>query len=133
MFQNGVISYVVDDDVCIVTYEKNAVIDNEQSNIIVSEKERLIRSRNIKRFIGVIHSSVKIKPETMKKFTTKSALNGVEVIGVVYVADKKAVEKIYKAGVKVLNLLVRALLKTPRLRFFNDEKTAINWAKSLDL
>lgn len=133
MFENGVIRYVVDGSVCIVTYEIGSVIDNEQSDIIVSEKEKLSESHNIKRFVGVLHSSVKVKPETMRKFTTSKALNGVDVIAVVYVADKKVVEKIYKIGVKTLNLLARLMLKSPRLRFFNDEKSAIKWAKSLVL
>lgn len=133
MFENGVIRYVVDGSVCVVTYEIGAVIDNEQSEIIISESEKIKASHNIKRFVGVLHSSVKVKSETMRKFTTSKALSGVDVIAVVYVADKKVVEKIYKIGVKTLNLLARLMLKTPRLRFFNDEKSAIKWAKSLVL
>ncbi len=76
---------------------------------------------------------VKIKAETMKKFTTKKAIGGVDVIAVVYVADKKHVEKFYLFGVKVLNTLVKLLLKSPKLAFFNDEQSAINWAKNVDL
>jgi hypothetical protein len=133
MFENGVIKYVVDGDVCIVTYKRNAVIDNRISELIVWEKEKLTKSHNIRKYVGVLHSSVKVKPDTMKQFTTKDAIGGVDVIGVVYLSDKKHVEKFYSFGVRVLNTLVKALLKTPTLRFFTNETDAVNWAKSLDL
>lgn len=133
MFENSVIKYVVDGDVCIVTYKHGSIIDNDISDLIVWEKEKLIKSHNIKKYVGVIHSSVKIKAETMKKFTTKKAIGGVDVIAVVYIADKKHVEKFYLFGVKVLNTLVKLLLKSPKLAFFNDEQSAINWAKNVDL
>jgi len=133
MFENSVIKYELDGDVCIVTYKHNSIIDQTVSDLIVWEKEKLSKSHFIRKYVGVIHSSVKIKPETMKTFTTNKAIGGVDVIGVVYLADKKAVEKFYKLGVKVLNLLAKVLLKSPKLRFFTTEKDAVSWAKSLNL
>jgi len=133
MFEDNVIKYVVDGDICIVTYARGSIINDEVSKKIISEKEKLTSSHNIRKFIGVIHSSVKIQPETMKQFTTKKAIGGVDVIAVVYVSDKKHVEKFYLFGVRVLNSLVRLLLKTPKVRFFTSENNAVNWVKTLDL
>ena len=133
MFENSVISYVLEGDTCIITYKHGALIDEDAANSIVAEKDRLLKSYTIRRFVGVIHSSVKIDKKTMVQFASKSAIAGVDAIAVVYLSKKIFVNKYYKIGAKILNLLVFVMLKSPEIKFFNDEKNAKKWSKNLNL
>ena len=133
MFENSVISYLIDDDICIITYKRNSFIDADAGRSIVAEKKRLLKQYPIRKFVGVIHSSVKIDRKIMGQFTTKEAIGGVDAIAVVYISEKRAVNKYYKIGSKLLNLLVLGLLKTPKIRFFTSEKSAIKWIKNITL
>lgn len=133
MFENNVISYELKGDICVITYKKNVFIDADASESIVAEKERLQEVTTIRKFIGVIHSSVSIDKKTMFKFSTKKALQNVDFIGVVFIHDKRIGRFLYSKGCGLLNFMVLISLKKNNIRFFNNEKKAINWIEKLYL
>jgi len=128
LFDNVFLSYTVVDSCCIITYKEGARIDYEVGQSIIEEKKRLQKVINIKKFIGVIDSSVRIDKSIMKQFATKDALDGVDMIGVVFTSKNKLIRLGQRLGVQVLNgLIVFNKTTPPKTKFFYNQRTALNW------
>lgn len=131
MFQNHVISYEIINDVCVITYNKGIHIDADAGASIIAEKTRLQEKTNIRKFIGVLDSSVSIDKKIMGHFATKDALRDVDLIGVVYIHKNKIGRMSYSIGCVLLNGLVWLTFKKRNIRFFNNEKKALTWMNNL--
>ena len=128
LFDNVFLSYTVVDSCCIITYKKGARIDYEVGRSIIEEKKRLQKVIKIKKFIGVIDSSVRIDKSIMKQFATKDALDGVDMIGVVFTSKNKLIRLGQRLGVQVLNgLIVFNKDAPPKTKFFCNQRAALNW------
>ena len=128
LFDNVFLSYRVVDSCCIITYKKGARIDYEVGQSIIEEKKRLQKVIKIKKFIGVIDSSVRIDKSIMKQFATKDALDGVDMIGVVFTSKNKLIRLGQRLGVQVLNgLIVFNKTTPPKTKFFYNQRAALNW------
>lgn len=130
-YENSFIRYHLDDDVCVIEYLQGCTISKTEGEEIVEQKEKLQEEEDVRKFIGVIHSSVNMKGLDMMQFSTERALKDVEVIGIVFTSNNFIYKFLYLLGVRFINLLVLIFKKGDlKVRAFTNETKAITWAKA---
>jgi hypothetical protein len=115
----------------LIEYLQGCTISKTEGEEIVEQKEKLQEEEDVRKFIGVIHSSVNMKGLDMMQFSTERALKDVEVIGIVFTSNNFIYKFLYLLGVRVINLLVLIFKKGDlKVRAFTNETKAITWAKA---